>query len=268
MVRKYLFMHKVLGRLDKQFSRRLTKFAFKQASQITLRDNQSISLVQEWGIPCHLTADAVWSLNATPLPSEVEKMFATVKSQITYSNKTIVGLSLREDAHLQKYHLRTIADILPALLPPQSAIVLLDLQGRKDHPPLRQMESMLQNSGLETFWLHSESFSKPSQWLSLMENIDLVIGMRFHALLMALKANKPVLGIAYNPKVSQLLENFGQPLLSLNVSKTECESIWQETLKQFIANKEKLADLAKEKYTHVKQLADKNLKFLRESVEG
>ena len=107
---------------------------------------------------------------------------------------------------------------------------LLPLQTDRDQKPLETIERFLLQSSLSTYWLDPSTLDRPSQWLTLLENIDILVGMRFHALLMALKAGKPVIGIAYDQKVNQLLKHFEQPVLSLDTNEGQCHTIWPKII--------------------------------------
>ncbi|MBK9203411.1 MAG: polysaccharide pyruvyl transferase family protein [Candidatus Obscuribacter sp.] len=66
---------------------------------------------------------------------------------------------------------------------------------------------------------------------------DLLIGMRLHSLIMALSAEVPVIGIAYDPKVKAVMEEFNQPILPYqSKSAADCAAIWQTTIAQTLAN--------------------------------
>ena len=262
---KVLIYAQGVGPLQRALSNALTRAAFQQANKITVRDPNSLALLKKWGLQAQLTADPVWSLQSTELPEPIKKMLATLKT--ANEGRMLVGLSLRDDPQLQNYHLEFLAKSIAVALPAQSAILFLPLQKERDQSPLQSIEQFLSGSAINTHWLDPASLSRPSQWLALMENFDFLIGMRFHALLMALKANKPVIGIAYDQKVSQLLNDFSQPWLSLNTNKDECENIWSKTINDAIDKRDGLANTIKNKLILSKQLADNNMKSLAEILE-
>lgn len=259
-----------LGPLNSPFSRKLTQLALKQASTITLRDPLSISMAQDWNLPCRLTADSVWSLPASPLPTSIKDLIDKLRlvSSGQKNEGIIVGLSLRDDPALKEYHFELLANILSSVLPAQSTVLLLPLQPSSDYPVLKRIEKYLLKSKLRTDLISAAEILMPSQWLALMENLDLIIAMRFHALLMALKAAKPVIGIAYDTKVSILLKEFKQPLIPLDTEdRHACETIWSKTIKEALSNQKDLADLAKNRLALVKQLANENMNALAQTLE-
>jgi len=272
---KVLIYAQGLGPLRNIFSKELTRLAFGQSNKITVRDSNSLAMVKEWGLAAQLTADPVWSLPSSALPEPAREMLETMTHELSKLPETkginakrmIIGLSLRDDPLLQNYHLEFLAKGIADAVPDQSAILLLPLQAQRDQKPLQTIEQFLSQSGLRTHWLDPSILAKPSQWLTLIENIDILIGMRFHALLLALKSGKPVIGIAYDQKVSQLLSDFKQPSLSLGADQYQCEAIWPQTINSAIAAKEDLANMIKGKLITTKELADKNIKSLAEILE-
>ncbi len=179
----------------------------------------------------------------------------------------IVGLSLRDDPRLQNYHLELLAKSIADALPAHSAILFLPMQIERDEQPLKTIEQLLAPFNLRTNWLNSAIFTRPSQWLALIAGCDFLIGMRFHALLMALKSGKPVIGITYDQKVSQLLDDFEQPALSLDLEKEQCQIVWPKTINDAIRSREDLSNKVKNKLIPVKQLADKNIAVLSDILE-
>jgi len=262
---KVLIYAQGLGPLRSIFSKTLTRLAFSQSHCITVRDTNSLSLIEEWGLTAHLTADPVWSLRPASLLEPAQALLDAIR--VNNAKRMIVGLSIRNDLNLQNHHLESLAKGLANSLPSDSAVLLLPLQMQQDQAPLQTIEQFLIKSNLGTYWLDPNILTGPSQWLALFENIDILVGMRFHALLMALKAGKPVLGIAYDQKVSHLLNLFEQPSLSLSTDEFQCKTAWPAAMEHALINKETLATVAKAQLNAITQSADQNKKFLAEILE-
>ncbi len=251
-----------LGPLKTLFARLLTRLAFSFADAITLRDSNSIAMLKSWGLEGKLTADPVWALSPSPLPDLVVGVLDSLKD----GENKMIGLSLREDPALKDYHLKYLAESIAATYP-HSCVLLLPLQQNQDLPLLRQADKYLRELGLKTSILDSSLMSKPSYWLSLMEKLDLVIGMRLHALLMALRASRPVIGIAYDPKVTILLKDFNQPVLLLeDHDKERVKGAWLKTIKESENNN--FNQSSKDKLLVAEQLAQQNAIQLANTLRG
>jgi polysaccharide pyruvyl transferase WcaK-like protein len=68
------------------------------------------------------------------------------------------------------------------------------------------------------------------QMLGIIENMDMIIGMRLHALIYGASLKVPVLGLIYDPKVEGFLEYINQP------SAGSVENLDYERLIQTIEN--------------------------------
>jgi len=255
-----------LGPLNTSIGRVLTKFAFQQAETITLRDKNSIDMLNSWGLKGELTSDPVWAMKSSPLPEAVKLTLDNLRLNFPQKKK-IIGLSLRTDSALADYHIKLLAGAIASTFSSSATILLLPFQPNQDLEPLEKINQHLEKLGLKTQFLDPELLKKPSHWVALMEHLDLVIGMRMHALLMALQASKPIIGIAYDPKVSLLLNNFQQPSLSLNLKDEEETRIkWFKIIEE--ANIDVLSDYAKEKLNLTRQLAYQNRKQLSNTLIG
>lgn len=117
--------------------------------------------------------------------------------------------------------------------------MLLPLQKKQDTEPLAYFRECYQKLGGKTLEPDTSLLKLPSQWLALFQSgrVLPLIGMRLHSLIMALSAEVPVIGIAYDPKVKAVMEEFNQPILPYqSKSAADCAPIWQTTIAQTLAN--------------------------------
>jgi polysaccharide pyruvyl transferase WcaK-like protein len=144
---------------------------------------------------------------------------------------------------------------------------LLPLQAEADRPALEAFRQYCQKANLSAQFLETGHLTQPSHWLSLMEKFDFVIGMRLHALIMALKAGKPVIGIPYDPKVSDVLQTFRQPSLNLDQPANK-KADWSETLKKNLKKMPELAQAAKSTAAEMENKACKNFDILAKILQS
>ena len=206
-----------VGPLKSPLSVALTKAAMGFAREIAVRDSNSVDLLRSWGIDkARLTADPVWCLQPSALPDETE---AALKNRPPGSS--LMGLSIRESHHISRSTVEAMAHSLSAGAREGTILVPLILQHNQDAELLQVFSMIWKSNGHATLELDFSKIDRPSQWLSLLSELDLVVGMRFHALLMALKSGVPAVGLAYDPKVSYLMKNFEQPCLNLAKSSSD-----------------------------------------------
>jgi polysaccharide pyruvyl transferase CsaB len=241
-----------LGPLRGLVAQGLTREFLKRADVITVRDDASAGLLHEWKLKFERTADPVWLLEETPLPE-------SVAVQLKDKSKS-VGLSLRQAMNLHDEHIMALAEALAACLPEDNIVYLLPMQKSQDEEPLSKFAVQWQKLGRNCVLLDVTALTLPSQWVSLMNRFHFVVGMRLHALLIALKGGVPVVGMAYDPKVSQLLAEFQQPILIL--TKELDRQLWADTLKNGLASRSQLARVAQDKSEVAKNLACQNFDVL------
>ncbi len=240
---KTLIYAQGLGPLTRSTSRFLTRTSLGLVDRITLRDDKSMALLKSWGLTGDLTEDPVWLLKPGKLPGAIGDQISHLKAE----HGCLVGLSLREGAGFSRAHITELAFCLDKALPERAAIIALPLQKGLDQEALNNFSQDFLALGRRCHMLPCEELSLPSQWLSLIGSLDLVVGMRLHSLIMALSSAVPVVGIAYDPKVTRVLEEFDQPNLSYTKDENQ---ITQERKSQWLAA---LAKALKESTSYAKR---------------
>lgn len=249
-----------LGPLNSFINKRLTRYAWKLAQDVTVRDENSLEAVKAWGISADLTADPVWALPAEPLPKTFRLAELETKMAKT---EPCVGISLRPCDFLTENHLSLLPKLLKQSFPQEALFIMLPFQKEDDSPLLEELTRACQKLEMRTCMINPDEFERPSQWLQLIQRLDMVIGMRLHALLMALKAGKPVVGLPYDPKVSYLCRTFAQPMLENgNTSEQNLELNWLKAIQSAYTNRIELGNQAKETAQLMEKKACKNFEVL------
>lgn len=241
-----------IGPLNGKLAENICRQFFAQASQITVRDDASMKILDSWQLPALRTADPVWNLEAQAAPQAVLDQLKT-DAGIT---RGLVGLSLRPSAALSDEHLKRLAEGLFMIMDESQQLVLLPLQMEQDRTVLEKFQSFWLERGRTAVMLDISSLEYPSQWAALFSKFDFVVAMRLHALIFALKAGLPVSGIAYDPKVTQLLTEFEQSCLIL--TKETAPDSWIELLKSFKSAMPSHSRSAKQHLESAKKLACQN----------
>ncbi len=241
-----------IGPLVGKQAAELTRGFFRLANSVTVRDDASMALLSQWGVPAVRSADPVWMLKETPAPPEVI-------AALPPGNDT-VALSLRPANNFTDTHVRTLAELLINHLPAETHLLLLPLQAEQDIIPLQLFDHFWRQSGRSSTILDTTRLQRPSQWLSVLRQCRGLVGMRLHAIILALKAGIPVAGIAYDPKVSHVLEEFEQPCLILT---KDCpQNDWEEALKRFIYGADTLVESTQRHREVAEKLSCQNFELL------
>jgi len=237
-----------IGPLKGILARTITKSSLSLANFATVRDHYSDKLLSDWYIHHELTADPVWCLK----PNKIENPLP--------SDKPLVGLSLRPSPQLTDEHILLLADILDQTLTAETTVVLLPLQPSQDLPVLQKFSAHWQGKNRSSILFDASQCQLPSQWLSLIGSLNFLISMRLHALIMGIAAGRPVLGINYDPKVAQLLEDLELPML--NLTKDDAKSQWPQLARNAIGRGKELSMQAAKESIALKKVACQNFSLL------
>ncbi len=184
-----------------------TKFLLQYCHKIYVRDSKSQEMLNAMDIDSELISDPVFGM-ATPI----------------VENKKGIGIQLRSFPRLNDDFLQGLANIVSKRFP-NERIKLFSLQDSLDMDILEKFARMLEKNNIESKIYHSLSVNETINELSKLE---FLIGMRFHANLIAAKAGVKVLGINYDIKVSNLSNIVGFPIINLN------EEIFEKSFEQLM----------------------------------
>lgn len=201
-----MFYAQGIGPVTTGLGRMLIRLVAGGVDMITLRDPASGQLLKEIGVhkpPVELTADPVFGLN-TEEAGNLSQIFSSL--DLPSLEGPVAGVFIREWQGLTGYK-KAIAEMADSLSERQWHILFVPMQYPGDIAPAREISAMMNNRPL----LVERSLSL-QQLTGLVSSMDLVIGMRLHALIIAAVCGVPMLGISYDPKVSEFLDSTGQPV--------------------------------------------------------
>ena len=247
-----------IGPLRGKLAENLCRQFFSQADHVLVRDDASMNYLQNWGVKAERSADPVWNLDASEVPADVQSQLQKAGAGKKISN--CVGLSLRPSAELTEAHLEQLADGLHLALQADDNLLLLPLQAEQDIQILQSFAGLWNAKGRECTILDASSLRLPSQWAGVFAQLKWLVAMRLHALIFALKAGRPVAGIGYDPKVTQLLAEFEQPCLIL--TKEDGGKDWVEALKTVASALPGYSEKAESHAAVAKKLACQNFDVL------
>lgn len=183
-----------IGPLNRSISQWLAKKTFSGCHVVSVRDTGSARLLSEWNIPFTLAPDPVWALDSRPVPGLWD--FPAPR----------VALTLRPHPQLTPERLSLIIRALVSFQKAtQTFILLIPFQPVQDLAIAQVIHQALpQNSQVLIL-------DDPRQLKGVFQGVELVIGMRFHSLIMAATAECRCFALSYDPKVSRLMEELELP---------------------------------------------------------
>ena len=171
-----------------------TNFVLKYCDKIYVRDIKSQELLKTMKINSELVSDPVFGIE-------------------NFSNEHKgIGVQLRSFPSLTEDFLNNLADSIAEKFKDKE-IKLLSLQDSLDFSVLESFSKKLEQRGVKSKIYKNESILDT---INLISGLEYLIGMRFHANLIAAKAGVKVLGINYDIKVLNLAKHIGFPHIGLN----------------------------------------------------
>lgn len=201
--KKVMLFGQGIGPIHSRFLRKLTKLVCSHVNLITVRDQDSLYELRRIGVPTEkvqLTADSVLTL---PQESKDKGKKLLVDFHIP-EDKLLIAISVRHWQDDDRYllELAKAADILAQEY--QAHIVLLPLQYTVDVEACKRLQNFM---GQQTNSTVFEADCDTEQFLSLMGNFDLLIGMRLHALIFAAVMELPFVAVSYDPKIDGFIKD-------------------------------------------------------------
>ncbi len=201
-----------VGPLLTEAARHVAKFIGEQAEVITVRDNASAALLTECGLArsrIYVAADPGIILE----PSEESDLF--LRLGLTNPSPPLIAINLRPwgEAAQQERLLANMSAVIQQIKRELGGTALL--------VPFQHLYDddlpLLQRVASETGAIVITQPLTPLEVVTLFSHCDAVIGMRLHALVLALCADTPFVALSYETKVSEFAQTagFGAQLHSL-----------------------------------------------------
>ncbi|MBQ3311114.1 polysaccharide pyruvyl transferase CsaB [bacterium] len=188
-----------IGPIKNKLAQILTKKLLKNCKWVSVRDDKSLFLLRGWKIQVEKVCDPIYEIE---LPQ--------------HSPKNILGVQLRSFKTVSEKLLLTLASRI-AVDFADKEIEIYSFQDSNDLEICQHFESLLLsiNSELKTSVIQGLNVK---EIVNRMANLDYLIAMRFHAVLVALKYGIKTLAINYDYKVENLANESNIPSLSMSAN--------------------------------------------------
>jgi polysaccharide pyruvyl transferase CsaB len=209
-----------VGPLMTDAGKSLTKISFETADAATVRDVESLEILRELGVP-------VSGVKVTADPAFMIRSDKEAAGNFRRGDCPLVAVCLRNwdvdiqpqtwqaqlahalDLFVDKYDASLV--FIPFQVSPASPLV-------DDLAAAKNTTALMKRSGRVTLL---KDIPAPEAIAGMIAQSDLVIGMRLHALVFAVTDAVPAVGLAYDPKVKNLMraagmDDFTADLTSLN----------------------------------------------------
>ncbi len=250
---KVVFYANGLGPLESVIGRCLARRALQAADLVTWRDHGSAETAQRLRMipPCpwEVTADPAFLLEPVPAGASRELLQRTGLSLA----RPVVGISLRPWDGEAEY-LGAVAAAADWLVERGWDVIYLPFQHR-DERICRQALGKMHCPG----HLLPEGLAVP-EILGILGQLELVLGMRLHALILAATQGVPGVGLSYDPKVEGVLREMGGTMAG-RIEKIQLEDITAALEKTLAARSGTVRQLA-EAASRLRERAGRNTELL------
>lgn len=183
-----------IGPLKRPFIRWVARQAFAGCQAVSVRDSGSAALLASWQVPFIEAPDPVWALEAKPVAGlwdlPAPRVAVTLRSHPTLTPQRLTNLT------------QALIDFQKAT---QTCILLVPFQASQDLEIARSIAAQL--PGVH----HIFCLDDPRELKGLFRGVEMAIGMRYHALIMAAAQECRCFALSYDPKVSQLMGELDLP---------------------------------------------------------
>ncbi|GEM_PF-2380557 len=244
-----------IGPINRKISRVLFDIGIKSANIILVRDEMSATYISRKE-NTFVTCDPVWS---------IEPLF-TYQNKITSINwqLPILGISLRSDKNLKYNYLANVAEKVARVLNEMKdwQAILIPCMPQEDLSILYEFHDLLTrkiSNPAKAIVLDNFTKLHILEQAGILARCDVMLGMRYHSLIVPLAHGKPVCGLIYDQKVKSLIEFSEQIGVSF---KDDFDQVWN----YFWQNIEHSSNMAKKASEKAKQIHTKNLEMLHRLV--
>ena len=201
-----MFFSQGVGPLTRPSLKKLVKRTLSPVTTLTVRDQQSLQLLNDLGLDhVQLTADPVFFLQPV---SEQRIKEILIAERIPFNeNGPWIGFNARPWEN-QEHYSHEIAIALDEIIKQSKAhIIMMPFQYQNDYEVMYEIMKSMKNKS-NVFMIQKEY--RADELLGICHQLDLMIGMRLHSLIFALRSGAIPIGISYDPKIDALLARFGR----------------------------------------------------------
>lgn len=226
-----------MGPLKRRCSRILVRWVGNLVNSITVRDKNSLQTLRQLGVtrpPVQVTADPVLGLRVEELHRESGgKILKNIGIDVSAAErKPIAAFSVRDWKGLTAYK-KALARAADDLVRKGWQIILLTLHYPEDVQACKDVSEAMEE---EKYVL--EGCCSAEDIMGIFTHLDLVVGVRLHALIFATVAGVPFVAVSYDSKIDAFLEEVKMKSAG-NIESLEYEEL-SRVINEVVANREKI----------------------------
>ncbi|MBR4152767.1 MAG: polysaccharide pyruvyl transferase CsaB [Selenomonadaceae bacterium] len=250
--RKVMLYAQGIGPIRGALAHKLMNLIVNRVDLITVRDRGSLEELERLKITrpkIFCTADPVLAIK--PVSLEVGKEILS-RHSVKKSDGKFIGVAVRHWMGWERFQVELAAALDRIVEATGAKIIFIPMKFPED---IRSAQSTAEIMKKNCVVLKEEFATR--EILSLVGCMNLLIGVRLHALIFAGVMNVPMLGISYDPKIERFLDSIGEKPLG-NMSDVTADKIFDATIKKLSERTEFRDDSLLKK---LRELARQNAKL-------
>jgi polysaccharide pyruvyl transferase CsaB len=199
-----------VGPLRGGLNRRLTAWTLRRASGVVVRDAASAELLSEIGLPAErvtVTADPVLRIKKADLTAG--RAILEGEGFRPEAGAPLVGFAVRERKLDSEFMEELRLSIRRLRREHGAQILLIPFHYSEDMPVIEALEEQLSGEVLAIRHKHLTH-----EMLSIIGNVDVLVGVRLHALIYAAVMDVPMIAVSYDPKINSFMHALDMKALS------------------------------------------------------
>lgn len=255
--KKVMIYSQGIGPINNSFNKYLTKKILDKVDYMTLRDKRSKKVLEDMNIENKsiiIAADPVIGIKKRNLELGRE-ILKEVNSEGIKS--PLIGFALRgrdRDENLIKVISEAADEIIEET---GGSVVFIPFHHGEDLNVLKEIEEKMKNKAL-----FLKDKYELDEMLSIVGNLDLLVGIRLHSLIFSAIMNVPMVAISYDPKVDYFMESINEPVFC-DIQDLNKESLTNE-IREKLKNKEEYKARLEEEVNNSKRKLIKNREVVKE----
>ncbi len=199
-----------IGPINTPRNQRLTRKVISKAKGIVVRDIRSKEFLTEIGVPEH-TIDVATDPVLRSKKADIEKGREILVEEgfVPRENSLTVGFAIKERKLESDFVSEIAASIEDLVKDGKVQVVLIPFHFGEDMAVALELKHRLDKVGHgdKVYCLKHKYLSE--EMLSIIGNMDVLVGVRLHSLIHAAIMDVPIIGISYDPKINSFLHSIG-----------------------------------------------------------
>lgn len=258
--KKVVLLSHGVGPLIREKNKKRVKRLLNRVDAITVRDQQSANLLAEIGVRKELVEVTTDPVMGMPMES-IERGKSILKSINAYqTDRKSVAIAVRQKDFREPHKLSELI-ALTNRLASKYEVYYLPFYYKNDTKICHDLKDEVDD--------HVHFITEKYQsgdFMSLVKNMDLLIGSRLHSLIFAIVAEVPFVGVSYDPKIENFLETIERKPVC-HIADFDPDIIYEAVEAVFNAYETEKTHLLAQKASLVKKL-DGNIRMLNKVTKA